>query len=128
MTLHIQSMKTIHNLSETQARAILELRLQRLTNWRKRSYEELQTLSKKIKEYLAILGSREQIMSIIMTELNEVKEQFVPRRTEIVEWSGDMEDEDLIEREDMVVTVTSGGYIKEHHSSISELSDAAEKA
>ena len=103
-----------YNLSETQARAILELRLQRLTQIGvKEVTEELQTLSKKIKEYLAILGSREQIMSIIMTELNEVKEQFaVPRRTEIVEWSGDMEDEDLIEREDMVVTVTSGGYIK----------------
>jgi hypothetical protein len=52
-------------------------------------------------------------MGIIRTELEEVKEQFaVPRRTEIVEWSGDMEDEDLIEREDMVVTVTAGGYIK----------------
>ena len=103
-----------YNLSETQARAILELRLQRLTQIGvKEVTEELQTLSKKIKEYLAILGSREQIMSIIMTELNEVKEQFaVPRRTEIVDWSGDMEDEDLIEREDMVVTVTSGGYIK----------------
>ena len=103
-----------YNLSETQARAILELRLQRLTQIGvKEVTEELQTLSKKIKEYLAILGSREQIMSIIMTELNEVREQFaVPRRTEIVEWSGDMEDEDLIEREDMVVTVTSGGYIK----------------
>ena len=103
-----------YNLSETQARAILELRLQRLTQIGvKEVTEELQTLSQKIKEYLAILGSREQIMSIIMTELNEVKEQFaVPRRTEIIEWSGDMEDEDLIEREDMVVTVTSGGYIK----------------
>ena len=103
-----------YNLSETQARAILELRLQRLTQIGvKEVTEELQTLSKKIKECLAILGSREQIMSIIMTELNEVKEQFAgPRRTEIVEWSGDMEDEDLIEREDMVVTVTSGGYIK----------------
>ena len=78
-----------YNLSETQARAILELRLQRLTQIGvKEVTEELQTLSKKIKEYLAILGSREQIMSIIMTELNEVKEQFaVPRRTEIVEWS-----------------------------------------
>ena len=103
-----------YNLSETQARAILELRLQRLTQIGVQEVtEELQTLSKKIKEYLAILGSREQIMAIIMAELNEVKEQFaVPRRTEIVDWSGDMEDEDLIEREDMVVTVTSGGYIK----------------
>ena len=103
-----------YNLSETQARAILELRLQRLTQIGvKEVTEELKTLSVKIKEYLGILGSREQIMEIIRDELKEVKEQFaVPRRTEIVEWSGDMEDEDLIEREDMVVTVTSGGYIK----------------
>ncbi len=103
-----------YNLSETQARAILELRLQRLTQIGvKEVTEELKTLSTKIKEYLAILSSREQIMAIIANELKEVKEQFaVPRRTEIVEWSGDMEDEDLIEREDMVVTVTSGGYIK----------------
>jgi len=103
-----------YNLSETQARAILELRLQRLTQIGvKEVTEELKTLSVKIKEYLGILGSREQIMEIITNELKEVKEQFaVPRRTEIVEWSGDMEDEDLIEREDMVVTVTSGGYIK----------------
>ena len=103
-----------YNLSETQARAILELRLQRLTQIGvKEVTEELKTLSIKIKEYLAILGSREQIMEIITNELKEVKEQFaVPRSTEIVEWSGDMEDEDLIEREDMVVTVTSGGYIK----------------
>jgi DNA gyrase subunit A len=103
-----------YNLSETQARAILELRLQRLTQIGvKEVTEELKTLSIKIKEYLAILGSREQIMEIITNELKEVKDQFaVPRRTEIVDWSGDMEDEDLIEREDMVVTVTSGGYIK----------------
>ena len=103
-----------YNLSETQARAILELRLQRLTQIGvKEVTEELKTLSIKIKEYLTILSSREQIMEIIANELKEVKEQFaVPRRTEIVEWSGDMEDEDLIEREDMVVTVTSGGYIK----------------
>jgi DNA gyrase subunit A len=52
-------------------------------------------------------------MEIISTELREVKEQFaVPRRTEIQDWSGDMEDEDLIEREDMVVTVTQTGYVK----------------
>ena len=103
-----------YNLSETQARAILELRLQRLTQLGvKEVTDELQELAGKIKEYLAILASRERIMEIISDELREVKEQFaVPRRTEIVEWSGDMEDEDLIEREDMVVTVTSGGYIK----------------
>ena len=103
-----------YNLSETQARAILELRLQRLTQIGvKEVTDELQELAGKIREYLEILASRDRIMGIIRTELEEVKEQFaVPRRTEIVEWSGDMEDEDLIEREDMVVTVTSGGYIK----------------
>jgi len=103
-----------YNLSETQARAILELRLQRLTQIGvKEVTDELEELAAKIKEYLEILGSRERIMSIIGDELREVRELFaVPRRTEIVEWSGDMEDEDLIAREDMVVTVTSGGYIK----------------
>ncbi|UYV39137.1 DNA gyrase subunit A [Rhodobacteraceae bacterium D3-12] len=103
-----------YNLSETQARAILELRLQRLTQIGvKEVTDELEELAGKIKEYLEILGSRERIMSIISNELQEVKDLFaVPRRTEIVDWSGDMDDEDLIEREDMVVTVTSGGYIK----------------
>ncbi len=103
-----------YNLSETQARAILELRLQRLTQIGvKEVTDELEELAGKIKEYLEILGSRDRIMQIIGDELREVREQFaVDRRTEIVEWSGDMEDEDLIEREDMVVTVTSEGYIK----------------
>ncbi|MEO9826692.1 MAG: DNA gyrase subunit A [Paracoccaceae bacterium] len=101
-------------LSETQARAILDLRLQRLTQIGvKEVTDELEELAAKIKDYLAILASRERIMEIISNELKEVKEQFaVPRRTEIVDWSGDMDDEDLIEREDMVVTVTEGGYIK----------------
>ncbi len=103
-----------YNLSETQARAILELRLQRLTQIGvKEVTDELEELAGKIKEYLEILGSRDRIMGIIRDELAEIKDLFaVPRRTEIVDWSGDMEDEDLIEREDMVVTVTSGGYIK----------------
>ena len=103
-----------YNLSEVQARAILELRLQRLTQIGvKEVTDELEELAAKIKEYLEILGSRERIMGIIADELAEIRDQFaVPRRTQIVEWSGDMEDEDLIEKEDMVVTVTSGGYIK----------------
>lgn len=111
---HTMNEDGTYNLSETQARAILELRLQRLTQIGvKEVTDELQELAGKIREYLEILASRDRIMGIIRTELEEVKEQFaVPRRTEIVEWSGDMEDEDLIEREDMVVTVTSGGYIK----------------
>jgi len=103
-----------YNLSETQARAILELRLQRLTQLGvKEVTDELKTLADSIREFLAILASRERIMEIISNELREVKELFaIPRRTEITDWSGDMDDEDLIEREDMVVTITSGGYIK----------------
>ncbi|MEK0163452.1 DNA gyrase subunit A [Phaeobacter sp. A36a-5a] len=103
-----------YNLSEVQARAILELRLQRLTQIGvKEVTDELEQLAGKIKEYLEILSSRERILGIISDELREVRDNFaVPRRTEIVDWSGDMDDEDLIEREDMVVTITSGGYIK----------------
>ncbi|MDM7930816.1 DNA gyrase subunit A [Tabrizicola sp.] len=103
-----------YNLSEIQARAILDLRLQRLTALGvKEVTDELEELAAKIKDYLDILGSRDRIMAIISDELTEMKQLFaVPRRTEILDWSGDMEDEDLIEREDMVVTITSGGYIK----------------
>ncbi|NNF71644.1 MAG: DNA gyrase subunit A [Rhodobacteraceae bacterium] len=103
-----------YNLSELQARAILDLRLQRLTQLGvKEVTDELEELAGKIKEYLDILRSRDRIMGIIADELRVVREEFaVPRRTEIVDWSGDMEDEDLIEREDMVVTVTSAGWIK----------------
>ncbi|MFP4240238.1 MAG: DNA gyrase subunit A, partial [Rhodosalinus sp.] len=103
-----------YNLSETQARAILDLRLQRLTQLGvKEVTDELEDLAAKIKDYLEILGSRERIMGIIRDELTEVRELFaVPRRTEIVDWAGDLEDEDLIEQEDMVVTVTQSGWIK----------------
>ncbi|MCR9148725.1 MAG: DNA gyrase subunit A [Rhodobacteraceae bacterium] len=103
-----------YNLSETQARAILDLRLQRLTAMGVQEVtDELQELAAKIRDYLAILGSRERILAIISDELREVKQAFaVPRRTEIADWAGDLEDEDLIEREDMVVTITQGGYIK----------------
>ena len=103
-----------YNLSETQARAILELRLQRLTQLGVQEVtDELKSLADSIRDYLAILASRERIMAIISDELREVKNLFaIPRRTEITDWAGDMDDEDLIEREDMVVTITSGGYIK----------------
>ncbi len=103
-----------YNLSETQARAILELRLQRLTQLGvKEVTDELEELAAKIKDYLDILRSRERIMAIISGELAEIKDAYaVPRRTEIVDWSGDMDDEDLIEREDMVVTITASGWAK----------------
>ncbi|UWQ16593.1 DNA gyrase subunit A [Jannaschia sp. M317] len=103
-----------YNLSETQARAILDLRLQRLTQLGvKEVTDELEELARKIKDYLEILGSRARILTIISDELREVRSLFaVDRRTEITDWSGDLEDEDLIEREDMVVTITSSGYAK----------------
>ncbi len=101
-------------LSEIQARAILDLRLQRLTALGvKEVTDELEELAGKINDYLDILRSRSRIMEIISNELREVKELFAkPRRSEIVEWESDLDDEDLIEREDMVVTITQGGYIK----------------
>ncbi len=112
--LHPVNEDGTYNLSETQARAILDLRLQRLTQLGvKEVTDELKSLAEDIREFLAILASRERIMGIIADELREVRDAFaVPRRTEITEWSGDMMDEDLIEREEMVVTITSGGYIK----------------
>ncbi|MEM6904459.1 MAG: DNA gyrase C-terminal beta-propeller domain-containing protein, partial [Pseudomonadota bacterium] len=101
-------------LSDTQARAILDLRLQRLTALGVTEIgAELRELAGKITDYLEILRSRDRILGIIADELSEVREEFaVPRRSEIVEYDGDLDDEDLIEREDMVVTVTHGGYIK----------------
>lgn len=100
--------------TEEQARGILELRLQRLTGLeREKINGELAELGTAIKRYLVILGSRDERMTIMKTELYEVKEEFaVPRRTliEDAEFESDMED--LIQKEDMVVTVTAGGYIK----------------
>ena len=112
--LHPMNEDGTYNLSDAQARAILDLRLQRLTQLGVEEVtNELQELAGKIKEYLEILGSRERIMGIIADELREVRALFaVPRRTEITEWAADLEDEDLIEREDMVVTVTQSGWIK----------------
>ena len=103
-----------YNLSEVQARAILELRLQRLTAMGvKEVTDELADLAAKIRDYLDILRSRARILAIIAEELREVREAHaVPRRTEIADWAGDLDDEDLIEREEMVVTVTQSGYIK----------------
>ena len=101
-------------LSDEQARAILDLRLHRLTGLgRDEIGNEAKGLSEKIAAYLDILRSRVRIMEIIRGELAEVREKFaVPRRSEFVFGDADMEDEDLIEREDMVVTVTHGGYVK----------------
>jgi len=102
------------NLSEEQARAILELRLARLTALgRDEIGDELNGLGAEIEDYLAILRSRERVQQIIREELIEIRDQFgTPRRTEISDVVGDFDDEDLIAREDMVVTVSHGGYIK----------------
>ena len=101
-------------LSDEQARAILDLRLQRLTALGRDEIDgELKKLAEEIKDYLAILSSRARIVDIIKTELSDIKAEFgTPRRTEIVEMEGEVEDEDLIAREDMVVTVSHRGYIK----------------
>ncbi len=103
-----------YQLSEEQARAILELRLQRLTALgRDEIAEELEKLAAEIRDYLDILASRARIQSIVKDELAAVREEFTtPRRTEIVEGGADLEDEDLIQREDMVVTFSHSGYIK----------------
>jgi len=101
-------------LSEAQARAILELRLQRLTALgREEISEALNKLAVEIADYLDILRSRERLFGIVKDELLAVKEAHAtPRRTQILESDGEVEDEDLIAREDMVVTVSHAGYIK----------------
>jgi DNA gyrase subunit A len=101
-------------LSDEQARAILDLRLQRLTALGRDEIDgELKKLAEEIKDYLDILSSRVRIVDIIKTELSDIKAEFgTPRRTEIVEMEGEVEDEDLIAREDVVVTVSHRGYIK----------------
>ncbi|MEL7481263.1 MAG: DNA gyrase subunit A [Pseudomonadota bacterium] len=101
-------------LSDEQAQQILDLRLQRLTALgRDEIGDEAKGLADKIEDYLDILSSRPRVMDIIRGELTEVKDKFaVPRRSEFTIGGLDMEDEDLIEREDMVVTFTHGGYIK----------------
>jgi len=101
-------------LSDEQARAILDLRLQRLTALgRDEIGDELKKLGDEIREYLAILSSRARIVGIVKKELADIKAEFAtPRLTEIVEMEGEVEDEDLIQREDCVVTVSHRGYIK----------------
>ncbi|KZM49751.1 DNA gyrase subunit A [Labrenzia sp. OB1] len=103
-----------YKLSEEQARAILELRLQRLTAMgRDEIEEELNKIGAEISDFLDILSSRARIQEIVRNEMLEIKEEFAtPRRTEIIEGGPDFDEEDLIQREDMVVTFSHGGYIK----------------
>jgi DNA gyrase subunit A len=103
-----------YKLSDAQARAILDLRLQRLTALgRDEIADELNKLGVAIADYLEILRSRQRILNIIKDELAAIKAEFAtPRRTEILDSASDLEDEDLIQREDMVVTVSHAGYAK----------------
>lgn len=103
-----------YNLSEEQARAILELRLARLTALgRDEIDEELNKIGAEISDYLDILSSRIRIQTIVKEELAAVRDEFgTPRRTQIIDGGLEMDDEDLIAREDMVVTVSHLGYIK----------------
>ena len=103
-----------YRLSEAQAKAILDLRLHRLTGLeRDKIAEELEQIASRIADYLDILRSRERLLDILRGELLEMKEKFAnPRRTQIEEGEFEHDIEDLIQREDMVVTVSHGGYIK----------------
>ena len=104
----------IYQLSEKQVRAILDLRLHRLTALgRDEIGDELQVLADKIEEFLAILADRRKLYAVMREELEAIRDEFAtPRLSEIApSWEG-LDDEDLMEREEMVVTVTHGGYIK----------------
>jgi len=111
---HVVADDGTYVLSAEQAKAILDLRLQRLTALgRDEIGDELNGLGEKIKDYLDILRSRARVIEIIKNELTEIANSFgTPRRTEIIEYAGEVDDEDLIQREDVVVTVSHRGYVK----------------
>ena len=110
----ISPSRLICKFSDEQARAILELRLQRLTAIGKEDIEnEMDELKKNIEDYLLTLKSKEKVIDIIKKELTEIRDNFsIPRRTEIVDYIDDVQDEDLIKKEEMAVTVSHSGYIK----------------
>lgn len=109
-----QALMDEFGFSPLQAQAILDMRLQRLTGLeRDKILQELKEVLAKIAELEGILASEQKIMDIIITELEQTRDQFSdPRRTEILEDKGEMLDEDLIPRGDMVVTFSSRGYVK----------------
>jgi DNA gyrase subunit A len=111
---HVVSPQGTTKLSAEQAKAILDLRLQRLTALgRDEIKAELDKLAAEIADYLDILRSRARIQTIVKEELTAIKSEFAtPRKTMILDQEGEMEDEDLIQREDMVVTVSHAGYVK----------------
>ena len=110
----VVSAEGTYQLSETQAKAILDLRLHRLTGLeRDKIADDLRALGDEIKELLAILGSREKLFELLRAELEEMRDQFATeRRTSLEESELEHDIEDLIQREEMVVTVTNTGYIK----------------
>ena len=102
-------------LTEDQAKSILELRLQRLTALGKGELqEELKTLSHNINEFLSILRDKNKLQAVIKEELKMIKQEFSsPRKTEIIEHeASDIDQEDLVQRSDMVISITNSGYIK----------------
>ncbi len=103
-----------YQMSEIQAKAILDLRLHRLTGLeREKISDELREITSLIAELLTILRDRDRLLEVLVNELKEVKDRFnTPRRTELVEAEFEVDMEDLIQREDMVVTITHGGYVK----------------
>ncbi len=103
-----------YRLTEAQAKAILDLRLHRLTGLeRDKIGDDLREIAARIEEYIAILNSRFKLLEIMRAELIEVREKFAtPRRTELQDSEFEEDIEELIAREDMVVTVTASGYIK----------------
>ena len=111
---HTLSDTGTYRLSDEQAKAILELRLARLTALgRDEIADELNKIAVEIKEFLAILASRARVVEIVKSELSAIRAEFAtPRKTEIMDLEGEVEDEDLIQREDCVVTVSHKGYIK----------------
>jgi len=113
-------LQLLYQLSEIQAKAILEMQLQRLTGLEKQKIvDELAEVQKLITQLSAILGSEQLLLDVIKTELREVQRDFSdPRRTEIVGEASDLSTEDLIADEDMVVTVSHAGYVKRNPVSL----------
>ena len=108
------STEPLKQLSERQAQSIIELQLQRLTGMEQEKIaNELADIQRRISEYLEILGSEKVLRDVIVKELKEVQKEFGnPRRTQIIEDTGEINLEDLVQVEDVAVTVTHGGYLK----------------
>lgn len=111
---HLVDAAGTYQMSELQAKAILDLRLHKLTGLeRGKISDELKEITDLIAELLIILGDRDRLLEVLVEELEEVKERFgTPRRSELIEAEFEVDMEDLIQREDMVVTITHGGYVK----------------